>query len=154
MKNRLILCAALGVFTFVAHSYGEEKPGEQTTAQLDTVVKVRLGYLLYLPMDYDQSNEKSWPLVLFRHGAGERGDDLEKVKTHGPPKLIAAGKEFPFIVVSPQCPKGKWWEPIELLALLDEIAGKYRVDPERIYVTGLSMGGFGSWRLAFYAPDR
>jgi predicted peptidase len=111
-----------------------------------------MGYLLYLPKDYD--SQESWALVLFLHGAGERGDDLELAKKHGPPKLISEGKDFPFIVVSPQCPKDRWWEPIELVALLDEIGKKYHVDEDRIYLTGLSMGGFGTWRLAAYAPDR
>ena len=77
---------------------------------------------------------------------GEVGDDA------GPPKLIEAGKNFPFIVVSPQCPQGRWWEPVELAALLDEIVEKYKVDQDRIYVTGLSMGGFGTWSLAAYQP--
>ena len=102
--------------------------------------------------DYDQRD--SWPLLVFLHGSGERGNDLELVKTHGPPKLIAAGKEFPFIVVSPQCPKDKTWEPLELIALLDDLTKRFKVDPDRICVTGLSMGGFGAWRLAAYAPDR
>jgi len=153
MKNILILIVAVGVWTSTASpSHSDEKPGEQTDTQLNTQVKVQMGYLLYLPKDYEK--EKSWPLMLFLHGAGERGENLELVKKHGPPKLITAGKEFPFIVVSPQCPKNKWWEPIELVALLDEISGKYNVDPDRIYVTGLSMGGFGSWRLAAFAPER
>lgn len=128
------------------------EPGTQRAAKLDTQVKVQLNYLLYLPKDYD--TQESWPLLLFLHGAGERGDDLELVKVHGPPKLIAQGMEFPFIVVSPQCPKDTWWEPIELVALLDEVSGKHKVDANRVYVTGLSMGGFGSWRLAFHAPHR
>ena len=96
----------------------------------------------------------SWPLMLFLHGAGERGDDLELVKKHGPPKLIEAGKDFPFIVVSPQCPQGRWWEPVELATLLDEIVEKQKVDKDRIYVTGLSMGGFGTWSLAAFQPGR
>lgn len=153
MKNISILLVVIAAWAIaVGRSYAEVKTGEQNSAQLNTQVQVQLGYLLYLPKDYEK--KESWPLMLFLHGAGERGDDLELVKKHGPPKLIAAGKEFPFIVVSPQCPKGKWWEPIELLALLDEISDKYKVAPDRIYVTGLSMGGFGSWRLAFYAPER
>ena len=109
-------------------------------------------YLLYLPKDYEQ--KPSWPLMLFLHGAGERGDNLEVVKMHGPPKLIEAGRQFPFIVVSPQCPKDGWWEPLEVRTLLDEIVGKYKVDKDRIYVTGLSMGGFGTWSLAALQPDR
>jgi predicted peptidase len=124
----------------------------QQSCELDRTVKVTMDYLLYLPEGYDEKD--SWPLLLFLHGAGERGDDLELVKKHGPPKLIAAGKQFPFIVVSPQCPKGRWWQPFELTALLDEIVEKYRVDQERICVTGLSMGGFGTWSLAAYTPER
>jgi predicted peptidase len=68
--------------------------------------------------------------------------------------LIEAGQKFPCIVVSPQCPKGKWWEPLELTALLDELVQKYKVDQDRIYLTGLSMGGFATWSLAAYTPDR
>ena len=84
-------------------AFGDEKPGVQITAKLDTQVKVQMGYLLYLPKDYEK--QELWPLVLFLHGAGERGEDLELVKKHGPPKLIGEGKHFPFIVVSPQCPE-------------------------------------------------
>jgi predicted peptidase len=149
---------ALLIFSFVAvmlpslSVLGDEHPGVQKTAQLNAQVKVQMGYLLYLPKDYDK--QESWPLVLFLHGAGERGDDLERVKIHGPPKLIAEGKDFPFIVVSPQCPKERWWEPIELTALLDQIVKTHKVDEDRICVTGLSMGGFGSWQLAAYTPHR
>ena len=125
---------------------------EQTAQRLDVNVGVQFNYLLALPKDYTQ--QKSWPLVLFLHGAGERGDELKLVKKHGPPKLIDNGKAFPFIVVSPQCPKDVWWEPIELTALLDEIIKNNNIDEDRIYLTGLSMGGFGTWRLAAHSPDR
>ncbi|MDA0835545.1 MAG: alpha/beta fold hydrolase, partial [Planctomycetota bacterium] len=130
----------------------DDKSGAQRPARLDTHVHVELEYLLYLPNDYEQ--QESWPVLLFLHGSGERGDDLNLVTIHGPPKLIAAGKDFPFIVVSPQCPKDRRWEPIELVALLDDLEANYNVDPDRIYVTGLSMGGFGTWELASYAPKR
>lgn len=124
----------------------------QTPRQLDSKVTVQLDYLLYLPEEYDSN--KKFPLLLFLHGAGERGDDIELVKKHGPPKLIDAGQQFPFIVVSPQCPKDRWWRPHELIALLDEISRMHSVDQDRIYCTGLSMGGFGTWALGFHAPDR
>ena len=153
MKHGLLLSLSLAALASVPNLANcDAKPGVQQTARLDTQVKVQMGYLLYLPKDY--TKQASWPLLLFLHGAGERGDDLELVKVHGPPKLIAAGKDFPCIVVSPQCPKDQWWEPIELVALMDEIGRKYKVDADRIYVTGLSMGGFGAWRLAASAPHR
>lgn len=151
-------CARVGLLSLCVWAAGvaaascDDQPGAQRPARLDRQVKVELNYLLYLPRDYEK--QEVWPLLLFLHGAGERGNDLELVKVHGPPKLIAQGKEFPFIVVSPQCPENRWWEPMELVALLDEIGEKYKVDADRVYVTGLSMGGFGTWRLAFYAPQR
>ncbi len=131
---------------------GHGEAGRQTPAELDRAVRITMKYLVYLPKDYDQ--KAAWPLVLFLHGSGERGDNLDLLKTHGPPKLIGNGKEFPFIVVSPQCPNERSWEPLKLMALLDEIEERYKVDRDRIYVTGISMGGFGTWSLASYAPDR
>ncbi len=153
MKQGSLLLGAWTVCLLVASaSKGADEAGTQVPGELNRQITIRMKYLLYLPKDYD--HQGSWPVLLFLHGAGERGDDLELVKKHGPPKLIAAGKDFPFIVVSPQCPKEKAWEPIELVALLDEVGAKHKVDLDRVYVTGISMGGFGTWRLAAYAPDR
>jgi len=109
-------------------------------------------YLKYLPDGYN--GKKKFPLLLFLHGAGERGDNLELVTKHGPPKLIKNGKKFPFIVVSPQCPKGNWWKADGLDALLDDLISKHAVDESRIYCTGLSMGGFGTWALGGLNPKR
>lgn len=114
--------------------------------------KVNLNYLLYLPKDYDAKSD--WPLLLFLHGAGERGTDLNLVKKHGPPKLIEEGKEFPFVVVSPQCPENSRWDIDALIGLLDSITEELNIDRSRIYVTGLSMGGNGTWRLASEIPHR
>lgn len=113
-------------------------------------------YLLSLPAGYaDAANaDTRWRLLLFLHGLGERGDDLQKIRRFGPPKLIDEGKAFPFIVVSPQCPDDEWWNAPALEALLDEVARRYRVDLDRIYVTGLSMGGYGTWTLATRHPER
>jgi predicted peptidase len=115
---------------------------------------VTLNYLLYLPKQYDEDKSKRWPLILFLHGAGERGSDFNKVKSLGPPKLVAEGKEMPFIIVSPQVPERSTWEPEALDALLGEIIGQYAVDEDRIYLTGVSMGGAGTWRLASAHPER
>jgi predicted peptidase len=79
---------------------------------------------------------------------------LEFVKTNGPPMLIEHGKSFPFIVVSPQCPEEQRWSVEVLDMLLDEMVSKYRVDKNCIMVTGLSMGGQGTWNLAFAYPGR
>ena len=111
-------------------------------------------YWLALPADYAKQLKKKWPLLLFLHGAGERGDNLELVKVHGPTKLIKQGRQFPFIVVAPQCPANDWWRPDMLAALLDDIERQYRVDKRRVYVTGISMGGFGTWALALEFPHR
>jgi predicted peptidase len=157
----LVTCAVCGGLNGIGVRGDEprnERPraegGKQVAAKLDAQVHVTLKYLVYLPADYDKQDK--WPLILFLHGAGERGDNLELIKRHGPPKLIAHGKQFPFIVVSPQCPKDHWWnyELLTLSALLDEIVAKYKVDQDRVYLTGMSMGGFGTWALAGYTPHR
>lgn len=112
-------------------------------------------YLLFLPEDYEKKQQR-WPMILFLHGAGERGNDLNLVKKHGPPKIVENKKDFPFIVVSPQCPQDRWWtgEVEVLINLLDDIVSRYNVDTERIYLTGLSMGGYGTWTLAAAYPER
>ncbi|MCP5520546.1 MAG: alpha/beta hydrolase [Verrucomicrobiales bacterium] len=115
---------------------------------------VGASYLLFLPKGYGEDAAKQWPLMLFLHGAGERGDNLALVAVHGPPKLVANQPDFPFILVSPQCPEGQTWDNDTLLALLDQVMGKYSVDPGRVYLTGLSMGGFGTWSLGIAHPEK
>ena len=111
-------------------------------------------YLLFLPDGYGADSKKRWPLILFLHGAGERGSDVWNVAKHGPPKFDTTATNFPFIVVSPQCPDGKIWSDELALALLDEIEAKYPVDTHRVYLTGLSMGGYGTWSLGTKHPER
>ena len=113
------------------------------------------GYVRYLPKDYDES--KKYPLVFFLHGAGERGDDLDVASRHGFMKHVREeGREYPFIFVAPQCPAGKYWGCYteSLLAFLEYICESLPVDRERVYLTGLSMGGTGSFMLAMAAPER
>ena len=124
----------------------------QQSGQMEMQITVKMRYLVSLPKDYDK--QEKWPLVLFLHGAGERGDNLDLVKKHGPPKLIAGGKQFPFITVSPQCDRNKWWDARSLDALVTHIEKEHKVDADRIYVTGLSMGGFGTFALAAESPKR
>lgn len=129
-----------------------QEPTGQHPRQLDRLVRVQMPYLLYLPPNY--AEKPVWPLVLFLHGSQERGRDIELVKRHGPPKLVAAGREFPFILLTPQCPPDRWWDAAELSALLDEVCETHHVDLDCISATGLSMGGFGVWSLAYYEPAR
>jgi predicted peptidase len=123
-----------------------------------------LHYLLFTPQDY-RADSKPWPLLLFLHGLGECGDggsELERVKIHGPPRIVESRPDFPFVVVSPQCPppKGamkdvpKAWQPEPLIRLLDHVFASMNIDQTRVYVTGLSMGGYGTWRLVAAYPDR
>lgn len=117
---------------------------------------VRLNSLLSLPQSYGEDSAQRWPLILFLHGAGERGDDLERVKIHGIIKVAQARPDFPFIAVAPQCPQNRVWSDyLETLAhLLDEVSARHAVDADRVYLTGLSMGGYGSWHLATEYPQR
>jgi predicted peptidase len=147
----LFLLAGCGdkINTVEVHKAGEvQKAGE---------FKATIGckYLVYLPEGYGEKGKK-WPLVMYLHGAGERGDNLEKVKGNGWPLLIEQSKKFKFIIVAPQCPEGQWWtaKTETLMALLDDIESNYDVDKDRVYLTGLSMGGFGSWMLGSCHPDR
>lgn len=157
MSTSLTVFSVMGLGLFaLLHTQAALPVGGQQEARLEKTVTrdVRLDYLIALPQQYEE--RKHWPLVLFLHGAGERGADLNRVKLHGPPMLIERGKPFDAIVVSPQCPQGSWWtnevEALELL--LDEIEANYNVDRRRIYITGLSMGGMGTWALAARNPQR
>ena len=112
-----------------------------------------MGYMLYLPENY--SAEKKYPLLVALHGAGERGDDVSLVCVHGVAKYIAAGLKLEAIVIAPQCPKNLVWNLLtfELKELIDHICTEYSVDERRVSITGLSMGGFGTWEMAISYPD-
>jgi predicted peptidase len=119
----------------------------------DFVIKVNYRYLLSKPESYETDAKKKWPLVIFLHGAGERGNDLEQIKKHGPPKLIATGQKFPAVIASLQCPPNELWNPHGVKAVTDHLIKTERIDTSRVYLTGLSMGGFGTWETAFEYPD-
>ncbi len=148
----LALCAATARADDEKDKDKEKKP-LQAEKSFSQVITVKMNYLLFLPEGYDSDTSKRWPLMLFLHGAGESGNDLSKVKQHGPPKIVEKKKDFPFIVVSPQS-SGRGWNPDTLNALLDDVVKNYRVDTDRVYLTGLSMGGFGTWALAAAHPER
>ena len=111
-------------------------------------------YQLFLPKGYLTDKDKAYPLLVFLHGSGERGDDVAKVKVHGPPKIADRDPAFPFLTVSPLLGTDQDWEIDRLDRLVDHIAKTYRVDPARVYLTGLSRGGHASWRWAIAEPKR
>jgi len=132
-------------------SLTEQVPGSYALKFTQTV---RADYLLFLPKGYDAKATKRWPMILFLHGAGERGTNVWKAAVHGPPKIVKDKPDFPFIVVSPQCSEGKLWSNETLLALLDEVTNRYLIDTNRIYLSGLSMGGYGTWNLGTTYPEK
>ena len=118
-----------------------------------TVVET-LEYFLYYPPDYPQQAGETFPLLLFLHGGGESGASLDMVRKNGLPKLVSEGAEFPFLILAPQNPhKKQWWNVRAVKALLDKVVSENRVDPARIYLTGLSRGGNACWELATQFPD-
>jgi len=116
--------------------------------------KVKYDYLLYLPKDYAKKSKK-YPLLIYLHGGSQKGNDLNKLKTYGLPYLINKGKHFDFIVVSPQCPNDKFWSTDNWFELLfEEISHQYNIDTNRVYCTGISMGGYGSYIVTMDFPDK
>ncbi len=134
--------------------------GEGATGFLNKIYKGKAGdvkYVVYVPKSY--KGDKEYPVILFLHGAGETGTDgLKQIKV-GLAKAIRNQKDdFPFIAVFPQSQKGGWSaaspEGKRAVAILDEVLAGYKTDKKRVYLTGLSMGGFGTWSLAAAYPDR
>ena len=107
-----------------------------------------MNYILDLP-----SNQKEkFPLLVFLHGSGERGTDLEMVKNHSPFTYKSLIKK-PIAILAPQCPENIWWDTNAVYHLILDIASKYNIDKTRIYLTGLSMGGWGTWKLSEEHPE-
>lgn len=150
MKKGL-LSAVFGA-ALAASAFGAAM-ADQVAMTSTATVKNDLNYLIYTPDAYATSNE-TYPLVVWLHGGDQGGNDIEKVKSSGLPKLIEDGKQFPFLVFSPQNPSEELLYPIEKVkSALDEVVAKHRVDPTRIYVVGYSRGGFGAWALAEQFPE-
>jgi predicted peptidase len=129
--------------------------GIQKAMAANTLKKVKYNYLLHLPEDYGKDPNKKWPVIFYLHGRHASGKHLESLERYGLPYYLLKGKKMDFIVVSPQCPWNKNWATEDWFnPVYDEVAGKYLVDDSRIYLIGMSMGGFGTWALANRMPDR
>jgi predicted peptidase len=111
-------------------------------------------YLLYLPKDYATSKKK-YPLVIYLHGSSQKGNDLNRLKSYGIPRMVAQGEEFDFIIASPQCPgtAATWASEDWFDQFFSELTSKYHVDLTRVYLTGVSMGGGGTFEIAKRNPD-
>jgi pimeloyl-ACP methyl ester carboxylesterase len=112
-------------------------------------------YLLYKPADYELDTLKAYPLIIYLHGGSHRGTDLNKLYGYGIPDQIYRGREFPFIIAAPQCPVLLRWSTDNWFEnFFNEIKSKYRIDTNRVYLTGVSLGGAGTWYLAIKYPEK
>ena len=129
--------------------------GQQThSLQREVPRKIDLQYLLFLPEGYEKS-ANHWPLILYLHGGSARGNDIAQMRKLGLTEKVEKDPKFPFIVVSPQCHSGEIWTDVEALgAVLDEVVRTQRVDPDRVYISGHSMGGRGALYAAYKMPER
>ena len=114
---------------------------------------ISMPYVVSLPQNYEKSKAK-WPAVLYLHGGGLRGDNVAELERYGLLRDIKGGREFPFLLIAPQCPAGDYWRGNVLRKLLNSVEGKYRIDTDCVYVTGLSHGGYGTWAAAQDDPKR
>ncbi len=181
--KKLFLFAWIVLFVFSCCAYGQENSlvaGEQVLQSIELTQSNQkwnlshrekdlvaqqpiaesqtetLNYWVFMPRNETAKTEQGYPLILFLHGMGERGAKPELVKKNGLPKLLTQKpfqNQCPFIVVSPQCPDGKCWSGKQLVELVEKLLVKYPVDKSRVYITGLSMGGFGTWAAMAERPD-
>ncbi|MCS6774686.1 MAG: alpha/beta hydrolase-fold protein [Anaerolineae bacterium] len=161
MRSLVVVCACLVLVGGAPARAAARLPQPGQTADVFTYAApngrvVRLNYLLFLPRGYG-AGEARLPLLVFLHGSREAGRDINRLRRAILPQLVEANPDFPFIVLSPQSPSATygWYPSLKAIhALIDEIEARYAVDPARIYLTGLSMGGFGAWALALERPGR
>jgi predicted peptidase len=141
-KFKILAIALLGSLVSFAQT--------EVNGKIETkiVTQKELNYALHIP----STTKEKKPLILFLHGSGEKGNDIEKVKVHGPFKYLKT-HELDAYVLAPQCPENEYWDSEVLYRLILKIQKEYNVDPNRIYLTGLSMGGWGAWNLAFEHPE-
>lgn len=140
-RNLVILLLVLPLLVF---SQTESK-GTFTT---ELTYKKNYGYILQSP----ENKKSKKPLIVFLHGSGERGSDVDKVKVHGPLKYIKT-HQLDAYILAPQCPDDDYWDAEALYRLIQKIQKENNIDPDRIYLTGLSMGGWGAWNLAIAHPE-
>jgi predicted peptidase len=141
-------------------SYIQENKQPQSIFKLVYNENKLYNYVLYLPKNYNPKDKtKKWPVVYFFHGIGEKGSDLTKLLAYGLPKYIQDTGSFDMIMIAPQCPEDSHWadtdvEEKKLVVFVDDMLKKYSIDEKRMYLTGLSMGGRCTWKLALALPHK
>jgi predicted peptidase len=155
MQTRFIFFLAISLFVGAVSAQTKPQDKMQKPQKFSRKITktIRGDYLISFPKDYD-AKAKKVPLILFLHGVGERGNDVWRANIHGPSKYAAQNPDFPFILVTPLCPGEDVWSNEVLTTLLDEVIKKHNVDKKRIYLTGLSMGGYGAWNLGLAHAKR
>jgi predicted peptidase len=147
-----LMFVAISTAFDVAVGFTRRAVGEESVHRFEKTItkEVAAKYLVVKPKDYDGREE--YPLLIFLHGRGAQGDQLDLVKRHGPFKKIAE-LGLPLLIVAPQSPQDEWWDIDMLEALVEEVIDDLDVDEDRVYLTGLSMGGSATWQLAARRPE-
>jgi predicted peptidase len=143
--KKTLFLVIISFLATISASFSQEIQGN-FKKEIKTSINVR--YVLQLP----ENQKVKFPLLVFLHGSGERGTDLEMVKNHSPFTYQNAMKTD-VAILAPQCPENTWWNTDEIYELIQSISTTYNVDKSRIYLTGLSMGGWGTWKLATEHPE-
>ena len=153
--NRILFVLAIGGILLLTLPTCARQDSEVFQSRTLTIEGKTFHYRVFVPKGW--SRKKPWPVILFLHGAGERGDDnLAQTRVGLGPSILRQQDTFNSIIVMPQCPANRWWsEPdMQTMALksLDQTAKEFNADRRRTYLTGLSMGGYGSWTMAATNP--
>lgn len=156
-NTSIVRFAVLGAIMFLGlpglAPAADDQPGQRKgVARVTFVTAARLPYLAITPAGF--RNQSRWPLILFLHGSEQRGNDLNLLKLNGPPRYALNNPGFPFVVVAPQLPLGKIWDGDAVAAMVRQLVARFRIDATRVYLTGLSTGGYGVWSAALRHPDR
>ncbi|MDZ7605746.1 MAG: PHB depolymerase family esterase [Cyclobacteriaceae bacterium] len=147
--KQIILCVLVSIIS-ISPLIGQQVAKKAVISQSKEIV-----YLLYEPLGGEVNNAEKLPLLLFLHGGGESGNNIELVKRHGPPQLVDHGMQFPFYILSPQNQETtRFWDESIVICLLDSIINTYPIDTARIYIAGISRGAYGAWRLVIQYSDK
>ena len=118
--------------------------------------KETLKYRISFPKNFDKKKNQLWPIIIYLHGAGERGSNLGKLDNYGLFPYIKSVENFPFVVFAPLCPENEVWDfqYKNIMSCLDHISDDYKIDSKKVYLTGMSMGGQATWNFAIYEPTK